>query len=218
MRSSGPILLSLALAALAAAALFAVWPRIDLAAAAYFSEAGRFSERGGVAGLGRLLGFYLPFVLLVGSVLLWLARRMGASLPAPSGRAVLFLVATMALGPGLLTNVILKDNSHRPRPVQVRDFGGAAEFRPFYRWDGACAKNCSFVSGEASGAFWTLAPALLTPPPIRPYAVALSVVFGVLVGVLRMAFGGHFLSDVIFAGLFTAMIVALGARLMLRRP
>ena len=32
------------------------------------------------------------------------------------GRAVVFLIATLALAPGLVTNVILKDNWGRPRP------------------------------------------------------------------------------------------------------
>lgn len=211
------ILLALAVAALIVGGIFAAWPAIDLRVAALFVQENGFVERGGLAGVGRWLGFYLPFILLAGSVLLWSGRRIGLIARAPSGRAVLFLLGTIALGPGLLTNVFLKDHSHRPRPAQVQDFGGQAEFRPFWRWDGACVKNCSFVSGEASGAFWTLAPALLTPPPVRPFAVGLSVLFGTIVGALRMAFGGHFLSDVIFAGLFTAMVVMAGAGLLLRR-
>ncbi len=76
-------------------------------------------------------------------------------------------------------------------------------------WDprGACRHNCSFVAGEASGAFWTLAPAALAPAPLRIFAYAAAITFGGAVGMLRMAFGAHFFTDVVFAGVFTFLIV-----------
>ena len=58
-----------------------------------------------------------------------------------------------------------------------------------------------------AGAFWTMAPAALAPPAWRPAAYAAAVAFGAGVGVLRMSFGGHFFSDVAFAGVFTFIIV-----------
>jgi lipid A 4'-phosphatase len=135
-------------------------------------------------------------------------RRLGLpQIWLPSGRAVLFLAMSLALGPGLLVNLVLKEHSHRPRPVQTQEMGGKWEFRPWYRFDGQCERNCSFVSGEAASGFWTLAPALLTPPPVRPVAVAVALTFGAATGALRMAFGGHYLSDVLFAGLFTLLII-----------
>jgi lipid A 4'-phosphatase len=70
-----------------------------------------------------------------------------------------------------------------------------------------CGRNCSFVSGEASSAFWTLAPALLAPPPVRPLAVGAALVFGSGVAALRMAFGGHYLSDSLISGLLTILLV-----------
>ena len=55
-----------------------------------------------------------------------------------------------------------------------------------------------------------LAPASLAPLPWRGAAIAGAVVFGSLVGLLRMAVGGHFLSDVVFAALITwALLMAL---------
>ena len=64
-----------------------------------------------------------------------------------------------------------------------------------------CGRNCSFFSGEGATAFWTYAPAALTPPAWRPLAYAAATVFGVVTSVLRMAFGGHFFTDVAAAGL-----------------
>ena len=122
--------------------------------------------------------------------------------------ALVMLVASLALGPGLLVNVALKDHWHRPRPVQVIEFGGADPFRPYDRLDGSCVRNCSFVSGEGASAFWTVAPALLLPPPWHAVALGGALCFAAAAGGLRMAFGGHFLSDTVFAALFTWLVVA----------
>ena len=63
------------------------------------------------------------------------------------------------------------------------------------------------MSGEASLAFWTVAPASLAPPQLRPAALGAAVVFGTTVGGLRVAFGRHFVSDIVFAALITLAIV-----------
>lgn len=216
MRPDRPLLLTFA-ATLAALALFALFPDLDLAAAALFYHGG-FMERAPALKALRQVFYLAPFVVLLAALALWFAGRRGWTRPRVSGAAALWLVATMALGPGVFVNLVLKDHSHRPRPIQTTAFGGPSEFRPVGRFDGACARNCSFVSGEASASAWTLAPALLTPPPLRAAAVAASLVFAVATGVLRMAFGGHFLSDVILAILFTVLIVLATRPLFLRRP
>jgi membrane-associated phospholipid phosphatase len=146
--------------------------------------------------------------LLGGLTALWLGRRLGATnLAAPSGHAMIFLIASLIIGSGLIVNLGLKDHSHRPRPVHVREFGGDMEFRPWDKFDGACKKNCAFASGEAASGFWMLAPALLAPPPWRALAIAASVTYGVATSALRVAFGGHFLSDVLIGGLISAIVV-----------
>ena len=122
-------------------------------------------------------------------------------------RAALFLIATLALGPGLLTNVILKDHWGRPRPIDVRQFGGDYRFEPWWDPRGDCPKNCSFIGGEPAGAFWTLAPAAVLPPQWRALGYAAALAFGVAVGAQRMAACAHFFSDVVFAGVFTFLII-----------
>jgi lipid A 4'-phosphatase len=122
-------------------------------------------------------------------------------------RAVVFLIATLALAPGLVTNVILKDNWGRPRPYSVQQFAGPETFVPGWDPRGGCDKNCSFVAGEGAGAFWTLAPAAVAPPAWRAIAYAAALTFGTGVSVFRVAFGAHFLSDVIFAGVFTFLLI-----------
>ena len=124
-----------------------------------------------------------------------------------SARAIVFLLGTLIIGPGLLVNVTLKDYWPRSRPIDVPQFGGDETFTPWWDPGGGCAKNCSSVAGEPSGAFWTLAPAALMPPQWRPLAYAAAIAFGAAVGGLRIAFGGHFFTDVIFAGVLVFLVV-----------
>lgn len=199
--------------------VFAIAPELDLAASHLF-----FDARGGFVGITptgemvRKVGYIVPFGLFAGAIVLWLARFAGfRALWLPRWRAIAFLVLTLALGPGLLVNTVLKDNSHRPRPVQTAEFGGPHAFRPWFRFDGGCVRNCSFVSGEASTGFWTLAPALLAPPQIRAAAIAAALAFGSAVAALRMAFGGHYFSDSLFSALLTMLIVLAAHRFFYAR-
>ena len=189
--------------------VFALRPDIDLnVARSLYVGDNRFVGVTDAGEWARRVGYVTPFALIVGAIGLWLTHRYrGWPKRAPGGRTILFLALSFAFAPGLMANLILKDNWHRPRPVQVAEFGGQMQFRPWWRTDGDCKRNCSFVSGEGSSAFWTLAPAIAAPPAAVPYAVVGALAFGTAVSALRMAFGGHFLSDTLFAALFTALIV-----------
>jgi lipid A 4'-phosphatase len=204
------LFLSLVALTLATLVVFALWPQIDLEAARFFYSESGFSHTPLEVALRAFFNI-TPFVVLAISIALYGLRRLGYAVAhAPSGLQVAFLVATMAVGPGLIVNFGLKDHTHRPRPVHTQEFGGASEFRPWYRFDGDCRTNCSFVSGEGSEAFWMVAPASLAPPPIRPVAIGGALLFGVLTSLLRMAFGGHYLSDVLLAA-FIVLVVVRGA-------
>jgi membrane-associated PAP2 superfamily phosphatase len=135
-----------------------------------------------------------------------------------STRAALFLIASLVLGPGLLVNVILKEGWARPRPGMVTEFGGDYRFMPWWDPRGACDSNCSFVSGETSSAVWTTAPAMLLPAPWRYVALGASGLYGIAFAFMRMLTGGHFLSDVIFAAIFTGLVIWTVHGLLFRWP
>jgi membrane-associated PAP2 superfamily phosphatase len=167
----------------------------------------------------RDVGLWIPTLLVavpVVAVLLKLVlprRRM-----LVSGRAALFLIATMALGPGLLVNVALKDHWGRPRPVDVSVLGGEQHFVPWWDPRGDCPGNCSFVSGDVSGAAWTFAPAALAPPAWRALAYAGAMALTLAMTALRVSVGAHFVSDAAFAGIFTFLTIWLMHGLIYRWP
>ncbi len=191
--------------------VFALYPQLDVAIAARFYDPATHTfaafssdriEHARDAATLLVTLLVAPAFLAVAGKLVFPQRRM--LIP---GRAALFLIATLALGPGVLTNGILKGHSARMRPVDVVELGGKERFTPWWDPRGACPENCSFVAGEASGGFWTLAPAALAPPQWRPLAYAAALVFGAAMGVLRMAAGGHFFTDVVFAGVLMYVLI-----------
>jgi lipid A 4'-phosphatase len=212
------LLIALAVAA-AAGLTFGLYPKLDLILVEpFFNPAtGLWAAVGiGVARTRDVIAWLIAliaapaFVALVGKLIL---PRRPMLLP---GRAAVLMVATLALGPGLLANVILKDTWGRPRPIDVTEFRGTEHFVPWWDPRGECPKNCSFVAGEPSGAFWTLAPAAVAPPQWRAIAYGAALAFGSAVGALRVVGGGHFVSDVVFAGVFMFLLIWLVHGLMYR--
>jgi membrane-associated PAP2 superfamily phosphatase len=192
-------------------ALFALDPGLDLSISALFYDPATrtfpLANDGVIVTLRNLnRAVDIAFGIAFGAVILLKLWR--PSLPMPvSGRAMLFLSLTFALAPGLAANVIFKENWGRPRPVHVTEFNGPAKFLPWDKPGGECRRNCSFFSGEVSAAAWTLAPAVLVPPPYRAAAIAGAFAFTTVNAFVRISAGGHFFSDTAFALLATALII-----------
>lgn len=202
--------------------VFAAWPQLDIAISRLF-----FNEQYRVfpvqySTVARHLRDVFTYVIAALAAPAFIALAIKLLLPRRrmliSARATLFVISTLALGPGLVTNVILKDNWGRPRPPEVTQFYGPEQFRPWWDPRGPCERNCSFVAGEGSGGFWTLAPAALAPPHIRPLAYAAALAFGAAAGSLRILGGAHFFSDVAFSGVVTFLVIWLIHGLIYRWP
>ncbi len=156
--------------------------------------------------LGRAVG-WLVGAVMVGVLILRLLKSAWLS-PAIWRRWWVTLLAVL-LGPGLLVNGILKAYMGRPRPLQTILFGGKAEFVPAWTYSKGCAANCSFVSGEASFGLFLIIFAFWFTGPARWLALIVLGLFGVAMSINRMAFGAHFLSDVLLAWCFTALVILL---------
>ncbi len=191
---------------------FIVWPQIDLTVSSLFTD---HQNRFFWAHVTPLIivsrtAFWgaraLGVVLMIGTLVAYVGRR---SLLGLTRKSWLFLFVALLLGPGLVANVIFKDNFGRARPRSVIEFGGNAQFTSPFSISDACEKNCSFVSGDAAFGFYL---------PSFAYAVSLRrsrrafwglTAFGSIFGLGRIASGAHFLSDVLFAGVFVLASTAL---------
>ncbi len=204
-------------AALAVGALvgivFALFPHWDVAIARLFFDPA--TERFPYATKAlpndlRDLADWLVWLILIaaaGPILLKLAFPRSRMLMRPT--AAVFLLVSYALGPGLITNGILKPVWSRARPVSVEQFGGHMHFTPWWEPGGDCDRNCSFVSGDASSLTWLLAPASVAPPAIKPFAFAGAAVIAISLSGMRVVFGRHFLTDVVFGVVVTILVLVL---------
>ncbi|HEY3916227.1 MAG TPA: phosphatase PAP2 family protein [Stellaceae bacterium] len=122
-------------------------------------------------------------------------------------RAAIFLLLSLALGPGLTVNTVFKDHWGRARPVQIAAFGGTQKFTPAFVPSDQCNRNCSFPAGDPAMGFYLVSAALLAgSAAARRNGIIAAVVGGGALGVVRLAQGGHFLSDIIAAGFFVGGI------------
>src|SRR3954463_9485222 len=215
------LFIALALA-LVVGLLFGMYPELDLKLAALFYDATTRSfplKLNTLASIARDAAMWIAWAFAMPAIvaLVWKLVRPERPLLI-SGRAVVFLLVTLTLSAGVLTNLTFKSYWARPRPVVVTQFNGPDQFVPWWDPRGSCGRNCSFFSGEGATAFWTYAPAALAPPAWRPLAYAAATLFGVTTSVLRMAFGGHFFTDVAAAGLVTFLVVWLAYAWIYRWP
>jgi lipid A 4'-phosphatase len=191
--------------------VFAFDPSFDVRTAFFLMEvASRPAMHPVVAALEflRETGPFLIVAAVAPAVVALAVKMFRLRWPAPmTSRAALFLLLSLAIGPGLLVNGGLKEGWSRPRPGDVINFGGSHAFMPWWDPRGGCDSNCSFVSGETSSATWLAAPAMLVPPPWRYAALGAVAVYTTSIGVARMMAGGHFLSDVLFAAILTGLVI-----------
>jgi lipid A 4'-phosphatase len=217
------LIVALVIAAVVGVA-FGLYPEFDLMTSAPFHAMALGGNNFGTRiypplMLARDIGLWVGTVLVAPAVVALLIKLI---LPRRklllSGRAILFLIVTLALGPGVLVNGVLKEHWGRPRPIDVAQFGGTEHFVAWWDAHGDCSANCSFVSGDVAGAVWTIAPAALAPPAWRALAYGAALALGLGMAALRIMAGGHFFTDTVFAGVFTFLIIWVVHGLIYRWP
>lgn len=215
-----PIAQCLALLAVTSA-FFLIFPNVDLWFSDLFYQPGDgfpMSHLKAFVGL-RELHRTLTWVIGVGLVLallLKLALPTRPSIVRP--RDILFILSTLAIGPGLIINLVFKDNWGRPRPGNVVNFGGDYPFVGAWHISDFCQRNCSFMSGEGSSAIWLLTLAVLAPPRWRPLVVRILLAAAIVFSINRIAVGGHFLSDVLTSWWTTLAVMAVAWRILYVNP
>jgi lipid A 4'-phosphatase len=122
----------------------------------------------------------------------------------------LLILLTFIIGPGIIINGVLKDHWGRPRPRQVKEFGGQWDFKEVWQ-HGIPGKGKSFPCGHCSMGFLfiVLYYSYKKKNKVIAYSgLGFSFAYGSFMGAARIAQGGHFLSDVVWAGGLTYLIAS----------
>jgi lipid A 4'-phosphatase len=217
---SRTLLLASLAACTVAAVVFLTFPQIDLWASAslYRSQPNTQQPPPWLSALrySMVAIFWAGSVVVITGVLgAWMRNSHWLGLTAARW---LFIGICLIVGPGLVANTLLKENWGRARPKQIAEFGGDKAYSPPLLPSNQCKSNCSFVSGEAAAMFAPFYAAALVIPQGSALLLAAGTLAGLAAGLVRMSQGAHFLSDVVFAGIFMALTVTLLHRLMFAWP
>ncbi len=207
-----------AVATILVSAVAITWPIIDqFISAKFYAGAGKFPATD-VPALRALhfAGNAATDVVIVGWSVVLLGRLLGYRLvEAVSWRTWWFLSLCLALGPGLLINGLLKPLTNCPRPLQTDLFGGHQAFVAAWSFGETGTGNRSFPSGEAAAAMYLVAFALVAPRAWRRPLTAFALLWAFAVSLNCIAFGAHYLSDVLVAWGLTLVVIFLLRTLIL---
>jgi lipid A 4'-phosphatase len=176
--------------------LFILFPQIDLFVSNLFFDGKTFPANGTWAE-EFLYHSVKPIIIIfaLSSLAIFLYNYFKKkSILNINAKVLLYIFLVLGVAPGLIVNVILKENWGRPRPAQCTQFGGKLNFSPPFiptKQDGY-----SFPSGHSAAAFSLIGFALLAKRK-RKYWISLALTYGVVVSIARIASGGHFFSDVV---------------------
>ena len=185
-----------------AAVVFSVFPQLDLwVSQLFYLDHGQFPANDmwlvqfiyhGIPWAGRVL-FASSILLLIVAVL------MPSKVSRRNWRRACAVITVVVLGIGLLVHTVLKDGMGRPRPRDVQVFAGPAAFVPVFVPSQYCQTNCSFVSGHAAVGFALMSLGMFGIRKKRQFWLLTGLIAGGLIGLTRIAQGGHFLSDIVFS-------------------
>lgn len=195
--------------------LFVLYPELDVAVSnlVYSQEAGFvYATDLFVRTVYNAVPIATKFLIVTLSLLLLLIvlrPRLDAlsHWRLPGYRPVVFLLLCLILGPGLIVHQVVKESVGRPRPDQTIPFGGEKPYIPPFHISAYDGK--SFVSGHAAMGYYIAAFALLSTGRLRILLYAASILLGLGIGAGRLLQGRHFLSDILFSGSITLIVIHL---------
>ncbi len=195
--------------------IFWFYPGIDLWVSSLFWQAGqKFIYLNSpwffwASWIRKILNFSVwacVFISLIG--LFWKKYRKNC----------FYILFCFALAPGLITNVVLKNHWGQPRPVEIHNFGGDLNYQKDWVVSNQCPTNCSFVCGDCSAVFifFAFVPLIKNRNKNKKNKIIKTLLAGIiigaslLIGLIRLGQGGHFLSDVLLAYGIDGLVICLG--------
>lgn len=180
-------------------------PQLDLSLSRHFYREGHFVD---VPAL-NLLYVWGPIpadITVVAALLILIASYLSQRVRKWRPHA-LYLVLVLGIGSGLIIHAALKDHWGRPRPKQVVEFGGKQPFRPIYEPNFFSQPEPSkgFPCGHCSTGFYFFAFYFLGRRLRKKWLSIAGLLAAFLLGgalsYMRIAQGGHFLSDTLISGI-----------------
>jgi len=196
---------------------------LDLAIPSFFFDrgAGHGGWAYGQTTLFRLFYDYgtLPTWLQAFAACLILFAAFRGWIGSDYRKPCMVVVLTFALGPGLVVNGLLKEFWGRPRPADLVLFGGSSQYQAVWPPAGPGAGK-SFSSGHVATAFSLCSGASFYSlhPWLSGATLVVGVSYGLLMGIARIAQGGHFPTDVLWSGVIVLSVLTWLHFLVLRIP
>lgn len=182
-------------------AVYSAFPTLDLAVARWFytPAQGFIADQWSWVSAWHMSVPWVGRAMLMCSLLVWMAGRRFTS-PATQRKA-LALTACLIVGLWLIMHAGFKDHWGRARPSQISALSGTETYTSPLVPSSGCERNCSFMSGHAGTGFVLMGVGALATTRTRRRWLAIGWTTGLMLGLIRMAQGGHFLGDVLFGGL-----------------
>lgn len=178
------------------------------------SEKGHFVQNGWLQfffDYGELPAWLFAIASLAIILLCFIDKRL-----TPWKKPALAFLLAIAVGAGLITNFLLKHFWLRPRPRQLIEFGGFAIYHPFWirMTETSPEPGRSFPCGHCTMGFVFFILCLIGLRMQRKgvfyTGIALTILLGIGLSLLRIVQGGHFVSDTLAAALIM-WLCAIGA-------
>jgi lipid A 4'-phosphatase len=192
-------------------AIFLPFPEIDTAVAHWFYLGeGKFylSDSLFTAWKNDYIRPGIGFVAIAGLLYFLYRRLTDPAHKVGALRRWSFFLLSIVLSTGFVVHAIFKDQFGRARPEDIIGLGGDKIFTPPLLPADQCVRNCSFVSGDASLGFAFLALALFATQWRKGW-ILVTLALGLALGATRIMNGSHFLSDILYSGVFTCGTVLL---------
>jgi len=189
---------------------------LDLACSRYFYSLGQREAVSSMWDGGTLQPWSLlyrygeaPGIVLCGAALAALVASWLGTAPKKWRRPCLVIIFSAVIGPGLIVNGILKPHWHRPRPVEIVEFGGAMVYHNVWPRS-SCCNGRSFPCGHCAIGFSLSSAVAFTPyhPVIGSVGLAFGLLYGSVLSLARLMQGGHFLTDILWSFVIVYVVIA----------
>lgn len=147
--------------------------------------------------------YFLAFLFLAyNSILIIKSFLKTKSLNFNLYKPQIIVLLVFLIGSLTVVQIYSKHYFGRSRPANIQEFNGELTFTPAFKVSDQCKFNCSFVSFHTSIGFLFLVYSYSQVGRKRSVMIYSSCILIVILGLMRIIQGKHFLSDVVISACF----------------